>query len=244
MSKVIAVASGKGGVGKTTVAINVAAALVGFGRVSVVVDCDLHAPNVGMHLGSPALPVMINHVLAGEHSAEKAVYIHPSGVRVMPASITLTDCQSSRHDDIGIVVDAARSQGDIILLDCPPGLGRELRSSISTADAVLAVTTPDLVAVADTLKTVHLAQSLGKEVLGAVVNKMGPHAELSLGNVASLLGIPVLCQIQQEASVMESLKLRHPVVYSHPDSPASVHFKELAALVVGDRYICGLHQKE
>lgn len=241
MSKVIAVISGKGGVGKTTVAVNVAAALVNFGRQPVVVDGDLHSPNVGMQLGSPSLPVSINHVLAGEHPVSSAMYLHPCGIRVIPASIAFHEASGARHEDLHLVVDGVRASADLTLLDCPSGLGKAARSVIASADAVLAVTTPDLVSVTDALRSIQLAKSLHKEVLGVAVNQLLPDSELSLSNVATIMDTPVLVGVPYDSAVSESLRIRHPVVFSHPDAISSIRFKELAALLVGDRYEADLH---
>ncbi|MEK6961372.1 MAG: P-loop NTPase [Nanoarchaeota archaeon] len=241
MTKVVAVISGKGGVGKTTVAVNIAAALVGFGRLPVVVDGDLHSPNVGMQLGSPSLPVTINQVLDGEHPVSSAMYLHPSGIRVVPASISFHDAKKARHEDVHIVVDSLRNGSDLTLLDCPAGLGKEVRSVIAASDAVIAVTTPDLVAVTDVIKSVQLAKDLHKDVLGVVVNQLTPESELSMTNIATLTGLPVLTGIPHDAAILESLKIRHPVVFSHPESISAIRFKELAALLVGDKYECGFH---
>lgn len=243
MSRVIAVVSSKGGVGKTTVSINVAAALVGFGRVSLVIDGDLHAPNVGLHLGSSSLPVMLNHVLNGEAELSKAVYLHQSGVKVLPASIAFMDCQEARHNDLPLIIESARAFAEVILLDCPSGLGKESSSLIAACDAVLPVTTPDLVSVTDALRVTHLARSLRKDVLGVVVNQVFPNAELSLPNIASLMESSVLASIPHDCAVQDSLRVRHPVVYSHPDSLASLRFKELTASLMGDTYLSGLVQK-
>ena len=63
MAKIIVITSGKGGVGKTTTAINLGAAINYFGKDVSVIDCNLSTPNVGIHLGSPEVPVNLNHFL-------------------------------------------------------------------------------------------------------------------------------------------------------------------------------------
>ena len=86
MKKIIVIASGKGGVGKTTTAINLAAALNHFGKKVLIIDANLTTPNVGIHLNSPEVPVNLNHVLNGEATALEAVYEHDSGINVILSS--------------------------------------------------------------------------------------------------------------------------------------------------------------
>jgi septum site-determining protein MinD len=87
MSRLIAVISGKGGVGKTTTAINLGTALNKFGKDVIIVDANLTTPNVGLHLGAPIVPVNLNHVLLGKAKVADAVYEHESGTKIVPSSL-------------------------------------------------------------------------------------------------------------------------------------------------------------
>ena len=74
MKKLIVITSGKGGVGKTVTAINLAAAINYFGEDALVVDANLSTPNVGVHLNSPEVPINLNHVLLGKADLFDSVY--------------------------------------------------------------------------------------------------------------------------------------------------------------------------
>ena len=91
MAKIIVINSGKGGVGKTTTAINLGAGLNSLSKNVVVVDANLNTPNVGIHLGAPIVPITLNHVLKGKADIEDAVYEHSSGTKIIPSSLSIKE---------------------------------------------------------------------------------------------------------------------------------------------------------
>ncbi|RMG76099.1 MAG: septum site-determining protein MinD, partial [Bacteroidetes bacterium] len=91
MSRLITITSGKGGVGKTTTAINLATAINSFGKEVVVVDANLTTPNVGLHLGAPIVPISLNHVLLGKAKVQDAIYEHESGTKIIPSSLSVNE---------------------------------------------------------------------------------------------------------------------------------------------------------
>ena len=95
MSKLIVITSGKGGVGKTTTAINLAAAINYFKKDVLIIDGNLTTPNVGLHLGSPEVPVNLNHVLLEKADPIEAVYEHESGIKIVPSSLSINSKLSS-----------------------------------------------------------------------------------------------------------------------------------------------------
>src|SRR3989344_4360267 len=97
MSKIIVITSGKGGVGKTTTAINLGAAINYFGKDVLIIDDNLTTPNIGIHLNSPEVPVNLNHVLLEKADLSEAVYEHKSGMKVMPASLSVKELKKIAH---------------------------------------------------------------------------------------------------------------------------------------------------
>ncbi|MHA2065763.1 MAG: AAA family ATPase, partial [Candidatus Thorarchaeota archaeon] len=89
MTRIICVASGKGGVGKTTVVANLAAGLAEFSKSVLVVDANTTTPNLGMHLGLSFYPGSLQDVLNRSIRAKDAMYFHESGFRVIPSDISL-----------------------------------------------------------------------------------------------------------------------------------------------------------
>ena len=97
MAKLITITSGKGGVGKTTTAINIAAALNAQGKEVVVLDANLTTPNIGLHLGAPIVPVSLNHVLLGKAKLSDAIYEHESGTKIIPSSLSVKELKRLNH---------------------------------------------------------------------------------------------------------------------------------------------------
>ncbi len=232
MIRLVAIASSKGGVGKTTIALNLACALTQLGLDSMVVDGDLRMPNVGMHLGSPKLDATLHSVLAGTSKPHDALYLHtPSGTRLMPGDIGHTQDINANH-----LLGLARNLSGlahVALVDSASGLGEESLAVIKTANEVIVITTPDMPAVIDTLKTVKAAKDNKIHVRGVIVNRArGDDHELQPTNVATLLGVPLMAVVPEDDAVRESLRMKHPVVYSHPDSKASVALRACAESLV------------
>lgn len=232
MTRLVAIASGKGGVGKTTMAINLACALSQIGLDSVVVDADIKAPNVSLHLGSPKVKATLHSVLAGRSRPFDALYLHtPSGTRLVPGDISLGSAIESRH-----LLGLARNiegLAHIALVDSAPGLGEEALAVLKGANEVIVITTPDMPSIVDTLKTIKAANEFGVRVRGAIVNRVhSDEQELQLDNVQKLLGVPLIGVVPEDDAVRESLRMKHPVVYSHPDSAAAAAIKKCAESLV------------
>ncbi len=237
MTRVICVASGKGGVGKTTVTSNVGLALTDFGKRVLVMDGNLTTPNLGFHLGVPLYPKTLHDVLRGDAYAEEAVFVHPSGMNIIPAGISINDLKNTRPHKLSNVVLDLVGDHDVILIDGAAGLGREAIASLKAADEVLIVTNPQLPSVTDALKTVKIAEELGTHVMGIALNRVGSQkSELTLEEVESLLGYPVISMIPDEEHVQEGLSAKTPVVAFKPNSKAAVEMKRLAAGMGGIEY--------
>lgn len=237
MTKKIVIASAKGGVGKTTTAINLGTALAKFGRHVIVVDGNLSTPNVGIHLGAPVVPFSVHDAVKGKKSIRDCVYSHESGVRIAPASISLKDFKDTDHKKISEVLKGLDKTTELVIIDSSSGLGEGMFSCIDAADEVLVVTTADLASVTDAIKTVELVEEKGKTVVGIVLNRIrNDDIELKPDEIEALIEKPIIASIPEDENIRESLKKKHPVVYYNPDAPASIAYKQLAALLVGQKY--------
>ncbi|MDY6776742.1 MAG: cell division ATPase MinD [Candidatus Nanohaloarchaea archaeon] len=238
MTRLICVSSGKGGVGKTTVTSNLGAALTEFGMDTVVMDTNLTNPNLGFHLGIPLYPNTLHDVLRDEAHITEATYIHNSGLRVVPAGLSVDDLKNTDPEDLGDVLLDTVGEPEYVLLDSAAGLGQESINSIEASDELLIVTNPNLPAVTDALKTAKIAEEAGTHVLGVVLNKVKGHdSELDVDEVEDMTGYPVVAEIPEHEIVDESIANKSPVVHYEPDHHVSERFRKLAADLAGVEYV-------
>jgi septum site-determining protein MinD len=234
MTRILVITSGKGGVGKTTSAINLAASFNLLGKNAVLVDANVTTPNVGLHLGAPVTPINLSHVLSGKAKIQDAIYEHHSGIKVVPCSLALP--KGSNPEKLEEIAKKIKKFGDIVIFDSAAGLGKEAVMAIGAADDIVIVTQAELPALTDALKTIRLAEKLEKNVKGVVLTRFGQGHEMSLDNVEAMLEVPILGIIPEDISVRESLELKDAVVHTHPRSDAALAYKKLAARLLGAEY--------
>lgn len=238
MTRFIAIASAKGGVGKTTAAINLGTALANFGKDVVVLDGNISQPNISMHLGTPRLQYTLHEVLHGRIHITDAAYLHHSGLRIIPGSVSLEIFRklAPLRNFKNFLLDIVGTT-DLVLIDTGAGLTEDVRHVVSSSDEMIAVTTPDVPSVTDTLKTIKSADDEGIKVLGAVINRhCESEADLDEKNIEVMLEKPILGKIPYDSSIQKSISARQPVVYLYPESPASLGFKQTAAALMGQDF--------
>ena len=230
MQKVIVITSGKGGVGKTTTAINLGAAMNYFGKDILVIDGNLTTPNIGIHLGSPELPVTLNHILLGKANVDEAIYEHSSGIKIIPSSISLKELKKIRPEKLKDFKKDFENFSEIILVDSAAGLGIEAMSTIKLADELIVVTNPEMPAITDALKVIKLAEEIKKPILGIIITRVRKNnTELSPETVKEMLEAPILGMVPEDITIQKSLSLKDAVVHTNPKSKSARAYKEIAA---------------
>ncbi|MEK6894488.1 MAG: cell division ATPase MinD [Nanoarchaeota archaeon] len=234
---IITVTSGKGGVGKTTTTINLGAALNALNKEVIIVDANLTTPNVGLHLGAPIVPVNLNHVMSGKAKVSDAIYEHDSGTKVIPSSLSVKELRKINHDKLKDVAKKLRGMADFVLLDSAAGLGNEATASIEAADELVIVTNPEITAVTDALKTIKLAQELGKKIRGVIVTRVsGNQHEMSITNIKEMLDMPILGVVPEDKKVLASLRHKDAVIHMYPYTKSALAYKRIAAKIAGVNY--------
>ncbi|OGJ22199.1 hypothetical protein A3K73_06360 [Candidatus Pacearchaeota archaeon RBG_13_36_9] len=234
MARVYSIVSGKGGTGKTSSAINLAAALNSLGEDVIVVDANISTPNVGIHLGAPIVPVTLNHVLTNRAEVTEAIYKHESGLKILPSSLSTQDLGRIKHENLVQVVKQLKRLSKYIILDSAAGLGKETEASILASDEVIIVTQPEMPAVTDALKAVKLCEQLGKPVKGFILTRhRWKKSEMQVENILDMLEIPAVGLIPEDKNMQKALMLKSPIVNSYPKSKASKAYFETARRLLG-----------
>jgi flagellar biosynthesis protein FlhG len=244
MATVLAVTSGKGGVGKTNVAVNLAIALARLGHEVGLLDADFGLGNVDMLLGLTPT-AHIGHVLTGEKSLPAITMEGPLGIRVVPAgsglqSLTaLTPEQRARLRD---ALDELCAALDFLVIDTAAGVSDNVVEMLALAAHVMVVTSLEPAAIVDAYATVKVltARSSQPEV-GVVVNGVGDSEDATLAfrqldaAARRFLGRPLAYYgyIAADPGLREAVAVQRAVVDHLPASPASRCFRILAARMAG-----------
>ena len=238
MGKVYVIISGKGGVGKTTSTINLGASMNSFGKEVIIVDANLTTPNVGLHLGSPIVPVTLNHVMNDKAKVEEAIYEHESGTKILPSSLSINELKNIDHEKLIDVTKKLRKIADHILLDSSAGLGEEAKAAIKSGDEIIIVTNPEISAVTDALKTIKLSEQMGKKVVGVIITRTeGKKWEMDIPTIRDMLETQILGVIPEDDAVKESQRMKNAVVHTHPRSKAARAYKKIARKLLGPEYV-------
>jgi septum site-determining protein MinD len=237
MKKVIVITSGKGGVGKTTTAINLGAAMNYFGKNILIVDGNLSTPNIGLHLNSPEVPINLNHVLLKKADTYEAVYEHESGIKIIPSSLSIEELKKIKPERMKNFKEDFKKISEYVIIDSAAGLGSEALAIIDIADELILVTNPEMPAITDALKTIKIAEQMKKSILGIILTRVqNDKIEVQPEVVKEMLEIPILGMIPEDISIKKSLNQKDAVVHIYPKSKASRAYKEIAAKLLDIEY--------
>jgi septum site-determining protein MinD len=243
MTKFISIVSGKGGVGKTTTAINLAAALSSCGKEVLVVDGNVATPDIGIHLGTTKFPCTLHDALQGKKTLADAVYIHSSGLKFIPASISLDEIKKVDIGRLPEIMPDLYGTADIVIIDGAAGIGKEALSVVKSSDEAIIVTTPDIPSVTDALKMARTVKENGIKIYGIIVTRVVENNDVSPENISAIFDAPVIAAIPEDPLIKKALSMKQPVVFSHPETESSIAYRKLAAEMLGQSYVPKLNNK-
>jgi flagellar biosynthesis protein FlhG len=237
--QVIAVTGGKGGVGKTSVAVNLATALATTGRRVMLLDGDLGLANVDVFLGLSPRHTMA-HVLSGERSLEEIILESPHGVQVVPGASGVADMANlSAAGHLGLVqaFSTLSSRVDVMIVDTSAGLAHSVLQFSQAAQHVLLVVCDEPASMTDAYALVKvLSRNHGVDrfrVLANMVRAPGDGDTLfeKLQRVTSKfldVTLEYVGEIPEDPYLRRAIREQRPVVGAFPSSPSTRAFKKLA----------------
>jgi ATP-binding protein involved in chromosome partitioning len=242
LGRVLAISSGKGGVGKSTVAVNLAVALAKSGARVGLMDADIYGPNIPRMMGVSGAPPVVR---------EKIVPLEAHGVKLISLGMMIEPDQPAiwRGPIVMKIItqflqDVAWGQLDYFIVDMPPGTGDAQLSLVQATqvDGAIIVTTPQEVSVGDALRGVKMFQRVGVPVLGIVENMSWfecphcgkPSALFGSGGgerLAKTVELPLLGQVPLYPRVMEGGDTGTPIVTADATSSAARALSAIAEKV-------------
>jgi septum site-determining protein MinD len=229
--QVYALASGKGGVGKTTLTANLGVTLRSAGHSVALVDGDLGMANLTTLLDVEG-EATLHDVLAGDATVDAALTEGADDFAILPGSRDLAGFAAADPDELGRVLDILADRYEYVLVDTGGGLSYEDAIPLGLVDEILLVTAPGSAAVGDTRKTMELAELVGGDIRGVVVNRSLDAADPDA--IAADLGVPLLGAIPDDPRVTESMLAEQPLEAHAPDSAAARAIARLAATLTGE----------
>ncbi len=240
--KVIAVASGKGGVGKSTVSVNLAAAFAALGQRVGLLDADIYGPSAPTMLGVDGDPTFdaekrLNPMEAwGVKVMSIGFIVEPGTANIWRGPMASSALRSLMNSNWGTEAEPL----DVLVIDLPPGTGDIQLTLVQKLkmDGVVIVSTPQEIALIDARRAAQMFDKTGAPILGVVEN-MAYFADSSGARIpifgtggaraeAEKLGVPLLAEIPIEVALREACDAGRPLVATNPESPAAQAFLDLA----------------
>ncbi|WP_455576948.1 MinD/ParA family protein [Anaerosinus sp.] len=244
-SRVIAVSSGKGGVGKTNLSVNLAIALSQMGYRVLIIDADLGMANVNIVLGASAKYNLLN-LIRDNVNVEDILAEGPCGVKFLSGGSGIEELANLTAFDLERIIsklNLCENLADIILIDTGAGLSKSVLNFLMAADDVILVTTPEPTAMTDVyaIMKAYSNQPDCSEVK-LVVNRVtepneGIDVQAKLEKTALRflnLNVTTLGEIKEDRNLVRAVKAQKPVVLSYPNSDVAKCIKKIASVLISD----------
>ncbi len=229
----ITVASGKGGVGRTTLVANLGIALASLGKETIIIDGSLATPDLAFLFKLEKAVYTLNDVLAGEATLADVLHVGPKKVKVAPAAVTLEQIRKAHPERLPEVIRQVPEKTDFVIIDASCGLRRETVVAMRAGNEVLLVATPETTSISDAMKTRLVTEFLNLAPIGVVLNRVRKEEfELARGEIQTIMNMPVLAEIPEDEKIKQALKLGKPLLELSPNSPAARAIQGLAKKII------------
>ncbi len=232
----LAVLSGKGGVGKTLLSINLSVILAQEGYKVLLVDANFSAPTVATYFKTVPNTHTLDEALAkGAANPSEMVWIHPSGVHFVTPSFNLIGLDDQTLQNIFTLLTPLFPSYDFVIFDGPAGVEKDVYYTVMNSDAAVIVTNPNYPALYNALKVNYFVQAMKKPVAGAVLNMVTGKDEVKRDEAQAIVEAPIIGEIPYDPEVKKAVNLGQPVVLYNPNAKASQAFYDVAEALLGKK---------
>lgn len=239
---ILAICSGKGGVGKTTVSVNLSVVLSKFGRV-LVIDSDIALPNMHTFFGLDDPFISLLDVLKDTEYLEDSIYevnvkikeegvTHSHLVNVLPASTSVKALEEIDIEKFKEVLDQVKNDYDFIIVDVAAGLSKYAMIPMLNSDMAYLVVNPEKASILDAQKVKKVAEVSGIKVNGVVMNRYRGEKDMA-DYTENAIGKPIMGIIRESKLIRKCWEKGVPVYMKKPDSKVAEDFLNLGMKIIG-----------
>jgi len=240
MGRVVAIASGKGGSGKSVVTANLGIGLSRFGKNVLMIDSDISMPNLDIFVGLKDAPITLHDILSKKKPVDKAIYQVFRGVNLIPCSRLLDAFFRANIRGLKGIIAKVRDKYDYVLIDTPSGLNKYNLATIRYADEVLWVVNPDEASIVDTIRLKSAVELFHVRTLGMVVNRVPSFSwserrklpKIRKTDLEMRLGCKILGIIPEDKEVYKAAILQMPYLEYKKSGKVVNAFKELCRTIL------------
>ncbi|MBI2423773.1 MAG: MinD/ParA family protein [Candidatus Hydrogenedentes bacterium] len=242
-ARVIAVTSGKGGVGKTNTSVNLSLALSALGKRVILLDADLGLANVEVLMGLSSF-YNLESVIDGEKHVREVLVKAPGGIQLIPGSsgmARMADLTPEARDRILNGLAELQALSDFIIIDTMAGIGKNAVSFAIAADEVILVSTPEPSSIVDAYAMLKTIYNSNKDAIVKLVVNMAANQAQAQAVATKLSGVSrqylernlsFLGFIPRDPHVSQAVMQSNPFVLAYPNAPATKCIQQLAAHLV------------
>lgn len=235
-AKIIVVMSPKGGVGKTTTAVNIATAISNLNKKTLLIDANLETPHVAVYYGFVGFKYSLEDVLNDKARIEDAIYTGDNAnFHLLPSRVIKSNQDKSGYKliNINMHLEKLRDKYDFIIIDSKPSYDIEFIKLIKEANSLI-ISNPDITSIIEAKKLKEELDGAGINIMGLVVNKVNSRVkeQMTEKEIKDMTGIDNIWKVREDHGVYNALRQGIPIVLSSQNSIAARDITNIARQII------------